>query len=585
MTEDIAKAAVEPSSMSVEEYNAAVDALLSPTHQAMSKEDIAKSAARRTKTVQDMREYWSRIRWNEKNTAERDHSIREPPKSPRRLIHITGTKGKGSTACMCQAVLHQHGYSTGLFTSPHLVDIRERIRLNGLPVHRSIFANAYWKIRGDLEFWAEELDLATTTNENDDLPILPGYFRMLTLMAYYIFTVLDVDVWVIEVGMGGRYDATNFLDRAKRMEEYRSTCGVTLLDLDHTRILGNTVEQIAWEKGGIFAVDKANTSNLSPLPNGTNYHDAPETASDMSLSAESSVFVLDSNSNGVLSVLRQCAKQEGEGANLKTVDAKGTKLRQIFGSKSLGLAGQHQYGNAMLAVHLCYDILSESNRGGATTLDDFLCNSKTLTGLSVAQWPGRCQTVVKPPFVTFRLDGAHTPQSLTATVDWFLEKVSNNPNCILVFHCSHERSPLELLELLQRVRFSKVYFTKPDSSRPSPITVPSAFEILQSEEMLLPEKLRNVQSASNSTETWQDTLGILWRYLESSPRSSEECGGDSQETPFTSKITSNKMASQVVHELTEHVAETTEVLVTGSLYLVGSFLEAIEWREGSSPAM
>lgn len=198
-------------------FESAVQALFSSLHQSTTKEEIKKAAKRRTQTVNDMRTYWNRIRL-------KDEASSRMKRRTRRMIHITGTKGKGSTACFCESILRAHGYSTGLFTSPHLIDIRERIRWNGLPIHRNIFGRAYWNIRHDLE------RAATHKEKEDELPVLPGYFRMLTLMAFYIFEIeLDVDVLIFEVGMGGRYDATNFWDITN---DQRVACGVTKLDLE-----------------------------------------------------------------------------------------------------------------------------------------------------------------------------------------------------------------------------------------------------------------------------------------------------------------------------------------------------------------
>lgn len=194
------------------EFESAVQALFSSQHQATTKEEIVKAAKRRTVTVEDMRDYWGCLELSASTK-----------KNTRRMIHITGTKGKGSTACFCESILRAHGYSTGLFTSPHLIDIRERVRWNGRPVHREIFGKAYWKIRRDLENHSGKLS-------DTGLPTLPGYFRMLTLMAYYILEhLLEVDVLIIEVGMGGRYDATNFWDVTP---ESKVVSGVTKLDLE-----------------------------------------------------------------------------------------------------------------------------------------------------------------------------------------------------------------------------------------------------------------------------------------------------------------------------------------------------------------
>ena len=229
------------------DYADALDCLL--VHQASSKDDLQKTAARRTRTIQDMKIYLRRI-----GLADFPSNID--------VVHITGTKGKGSTACLCESILRRHhGKRTGLFTSPHLVDIRERIRINGQPVSQDVFGQVYWEVRTRLEESATRDRKNNHNNNNNngveniyeddpDLPDLPGYFRMLTLMALFTFAkyLPKIDVIILEVGMGGRYDATNVLDRVGR----NVVCGVTLLDLDHVRVLGNTLEQIAWEKGGIF---------------------------------------------------------------------------------------------------------------------------------------------------------------------------------------------------------------------------------------------------------------------------------------------------------------------------------------------
>ena len=152
---------------STDNFETAVAALYSPLHQSVTREAIQAAAQRRTRTIEDMRTFLQRIQMSDSWTNQR------------RLIHITGTKGKGSTACLCESILRRaYGQRTGLFTSPHLVDIRERIRINGMPVSKRVFGQVYWELRRRLE--------AFSNNDDDDdsgLPLLPGYFRMLTLMV------------------------------------------------------------------------------------------------------------------------------------------------------------------------------------------------------------------------------------------------------------------------------------------------------------------------------------------------------------------------------------------------------------------
>ncbi|CAJ1966410.1 unnamed protein product [Cylindrotheca closterium] len=520
-------------------FESALNALFSPLHQSTTKEAIAKAAQRRTSTVNDMRLYWS--------------CLSDVPQKPnkRKMIHITGTKGKGSTACFCESIVRTHGCSTGLFTSPHLIDIRERIRWNGRPVHGNIFSNAYWKIRRDLE-------ASITKLENEDLPVLPGYFRMLTLMAYYILEVmLEVDVLIIEVGMGGRYDATNFWDVT---DDSAVVCGVTKLDLDHTRILGNTVELIAWEKGGIFARDKADTVKISSKQVTRIEQESDETGAEKSASnyqPPGGAFLLDSNTPGVIAMFQSCAKIEGCGRlDLLLVDATGARLVKALNGRPLGLAGEHQYGNATLAVHLCQAVLPEDNIS--------IENPKTIEGVQSAQWPGRCQVLERQPW-TYLLDGAHTLDSMTATVDFFSQQVKQNEECVLIFNCSHERNPIELLRLLLPISISKVYFAKSDSSRPSPVAVPNAKLLLQDQGIAIQSELLE----EDEKPTWQETLASVWKHL-------------TAEWGSSTAISCNSSARMVLDDLNANY-KPSKVLVTGSLYLVGSILTTVEWTEESSP--
>uniref|UniRef100_A0A8C5P171 Folylpolyglutamyl synthetase n=1 Tax=Jaculus jaculus TaxID=51337 RepID=A0A8C5P171_JACJA len=128
------------------------------------------------------------------------------------IIHVTGTKGK----------------------SPHLVQVRERIRLNGQPISPELFTQHFWRLYHRLEETKEDSHVS-----------MPAYFRFLTLMAFHVFLQEKVDLAVVEVGIGGAYDCTNIIRKPV-------VCGVSSLGIDHTSLLGDTMEKIAWQKGGIF---------------------------------------------------------------------------------------------------------------------------------------------------------------------------------------------------------------------------------------------------------------------------------------------------------------------------------------------
>ncbi|KAI2554047.1 FPGS isoform 15, partial [Pan troglodytes] len=124
------------------------------------------------------------------------------------IIHVTGTKGKGSTCAFTECILRSYGLKTGFFSSPHLVQVRERIRINGQPISPELFTKYFWRL-------------------------------------YHRLEETKVDLAVVEVGIGGAYDCTNIIRKPV-------VCGVSSLGIDHTSLLGDTVEKIAWQKGGIF---------------------------------------------------------------------------------------------------------------------------------------------------------------------------------------------------------------------------------------------------------------------------------------------------------------------------------------------
>jgi len=152
------------------------------------------------------------------------------------IIHITGTKGKGSTCAFVESLLNRSGYRTGLFSSPHLIEVRERIKLNGKPLSYEKFVRYFEHCYSLLvDGWRESVD------EYEK----PSYFQFLTCMMFYVFSEEAVDVAVVEVGIGGEFDFTNIVSEPV-------ACGVASLGLDHCSILGRSVEEIAWQKAGIF---------------------------------------------------------------------------------------------------------------------------------------------------------------------------------------------------------------------------------------------------------------------------------------------------------------------------------------------
>ena len=143
-----------------------------------------------------------------------------------RTIHVAGTNGKGSTSHTLAAILQESGYKVGLYTSPHLIDFRERMRVNGTPASKEYVTDFVEKHRAFFE------------------PLQPSFFELTTAMAFNYFADQNVDVAIIEVGLGGRLDCTNIITP--------ELCIITNISPDHTQFLGNTLQEIASEKAGII---------------------------------------------------------------------------------------------------------------------------------------------------------------------------------------------------------------------------------------------------------------------------------------------------------------------------------------------
>ena len=153
-------------------------------------------------------------------------ALLDNPQNKFKSIHITGTNGKGSSAHMLAAVLQAAGYKTGLYTSPHLKDFCERIKINGVEVQKDFVVAFVKRMKGAIK------------------SIKPSFFELTVAMAFEYFTTVNIDVAVIEVGLGGRLDSTNIIDPEVSL--------ITNIGYDHMDILGDTLSQIAYEKAGII---------------------------------------------------------------------------------------------------------------------------------------------------------------------------------------------------------------------------------------------------------------------------------------------------------------------------------------------
>lgn len=274
-------------------------------------------------------------------------------------LHIAGTNGKGSTAALLHAVLSAAGYHVGLFTSPHLVDFRERIRLGARCISEEEVIEGVTAIRARVEPAA--------------IRLTP--FEMMTVLAFCAFARAQVDVAVVEVGLGGRLDATNVLSPLVAV--------ITSIGLDHQAYLGHTLADIAREKGGIIKpgvpvvigrVDPESRALLCGL----------------------------ARDNGSVPYLygRDFTMQRASGVG---ADYQG--LRWGVSDVCLGLRGRFQLDNAAVAL-AALELIQESFP---------VALAHVRRGLGDARWPGRLDVVSERPLVI--LDGAHNPQAVQTLVD------------------------------------------------------------------------------------------------------------------------------------------------------------------------
>lgn len=149
------------------------------------------------------------------------------------IIHVAGSKGKGSVCTFTDAILREHNIKTGLFTSPHLVSVTERIKLLGTPISQQMFTEYFFEVFDALQ------------RKKDHEFDLPSYFKFLQIMTFYIFVKENVDVAIIEVGIGGEFDSTNIVKNTE-------IAAITSLQLEHTQLLGDSLDKIAWQKAGII---------------------------------------------------------------------------------------------------------------------------------------------------------------------------------------------------------------------------------------------------------------------------------------------------------------------------------------------
>jgi folylpolyglutamate synthase len=286
------------------------------------------------------------------------------------IIHVAGTKGKGTTCAYVDSILAQYRKShdvphkVGLFTSPHLVAVRERIRINSVPIPAQLFTKYFFEVWDSLQAAAAG-------------PLTPpSYFKYLTLMSYHVFLQESVDTAVYEVGVGGEYDATNIVD-------HPTVTGISTLGIDHVVTLGAKVEEIAWHKAGIQKPG-APSFTVKQIPT-------------------------------AMKVIKRRAKERNV-ESLQVVDLD-TRLDKV----KIRPDAEFQRSNASLAIALADAALRKLD--STFQLPTNSLPKEFVNGLEQSVWRGRCEKKVEGN-IAWHLDGAHTADSIKVACRWFGEECS-----------------------------------------------------------------------------------------------------------------------------------------------------------------
>jgi dihydrofolate synthase/folylpolyglutamate synthase len=334
----------------------------------------------------------------------------DDPHRKGRFIHVAGTNGKGSTCAMMASALSLSGFRVGLYTSPHLVDPRERIRIDGQMITEQAWADAFEAVH-----LAAEMLLA-----REIIDAHPSFFETVTAMAFVAFAQAKVDVIVLETGLGGRLDATNLVTPELTV--------ITPIDFDHEAFLGSSLESIAAEKAGIL---KAGCPAVFA-------EQRPE----------------------AYSVLERRALELEIPVTLSNHWLIENLWMKKFGSRFLlsadkeipvvcNLAGKHQVENA---------------RTAAAALDVFGISVPAISkGIELAKWPGRLERVAENPDII--LDGAHNPAGARALADYIRQYFTRKNEPIrIIYGAMRDKAVDEVIGALFPLA-QEIILTTPDQPR------------------------------------------------------------------------------------------------------------------------
>lgn len=329
------------------------------------------------------------------------------PERNLRVIHIAGTNGKGSVSAYIDSILRQAGYMTALFTSPHLIKINERFRINFKECSDEELINVWCSVK-DYMVKGEEKGLQSLT-----------FFEILFFMGMLIFSQKAVDYCILETGLGGRLDATVLSNPVLSV--------ITSISYDHTEILGDTIEKIAAEKAGIIkegipvvAMDEKNGA-FSVIERTAKEKNAP-------------VYGLKSQE---LTILKKCENTIDFSINSRYYKISNLKVKSY---------ASYQVQNAALAVFAVKVLLPEVSQ------------DVIREGIVKMYWPGRMEEIAENVYV----DGAHNPGAVHQIYNSLID---SDKEWLLLFAVCSDKDYSEMIRVLGRLPWKRIYITKIDSAR------------------------------------------------------------------------------------------------------------------------
>lgn len=374
------------------------------------------------------------------------------PETKIKAVHIGGTNGKGSTVTFLRSILQEGGYTVGTFTSPYIEQFNERISVNGQPIHDKELlelANIIRPLADELE----ETELGGPTE-----------FEVITAMSFYYFANSKVDIVLYEVGLGGRLDSTNILNPLASI--------ITNIGLDHTNILGNSYEEIAFEKAGII---KAST----PIFTAVRLPEALKVIENQAENKHAPLFRL----NHEFFIHSHAALAKGERFSIEN----GV---QTIGQLEISMIGKHQTENAALAVIAAQYL----HRQGSFVITE----QAIRIGLKNAYWPGRFEILSENPLVI--IDGAHNDEGISTLVHTLSTRYADR-HIHIVFAALKDKKLDKMIAQLDKTA-NQISFVSFDFPRAAPAEDLLKISRLQNKlavddwESYLAEEIQNIRANS-----------------------------------------------------------------------------------------